>query len=153
MKAFSQSPAKEISGVVTSDGIKSFRYMQVMVAEKSCLRCHGSYETAPRFVRERFPPGHISYDYRLGEVIGAVSAGIPMDGFRQIGVVSFRPWSRAYYLCHFVMGETQNYHQPIKMMSETSTLDRDAILLNGSPPTKDELPVINSFNGLMKTQL
>jgi len=92
LKAFSQSPAKEISGVVTSDGIKSFRYMQVMVAEKSCLRCHGSYETAPRFVRERFPPGHISYDYRLGEVIGAVSAGIPMDGSTSIGRCSLSTW-------------------------------------------------------------
>jgi PAS domain S-box-containing protein len=76
----------EVSSVETVKGEKVFRYLQPMVAVESCLRCHGSYESAPAFVRERFPKGHYSYDYRVGEVIGAVSVSIPMaDLYRQIG--------------------------------------------------------------------
>jgi len=159
LKAFSQSPAKEISGVVTSDGIKSFRYMQVMVAEKSCLRCHGSYETAPRFVRERFPRGHISYDYRLGEVIGAVSAGIPMDAlYRQIGVdLAFDLGLRGiiFLVVIFVMGALirRTIITPIKMMSDTIAHVTETGDFTERIPTytKDEVgQLINSFNGMME---
>jgi PAS domain S-box-containing protein len=60
--------------------------MLAMKAEKSCLECHGEYDTAPQFVRERFPRGHYSYNYKLGEVVGAVSVSIPMaDLYRQVG--------------------------------------------------------------------
>jgi PAS domain S-box-containing protein len=57
-----------------------------MVADQSCLVCHGSYDTAPGFVQRRFPRGHFSYGYKVGEVIGAVSVSVPMEGlYRQIG--------------------------------------------------------------------
>ena len=159
LKAFSQSPAKEISGIVTSNGVKSFRYMQVMVAEKSCLKCHGSYETAPRFVRERFPRGHISYDYKLGEVIGAVSAGIPMDAlYRQIGVnLVFDLGLRGiiFLVVIFVMGALirRTIITPIKMMSDTIARVTETGDFTERIPTytKDEVgQLINSFNGMME---
>ena len=159
LKAFSQSPAKEISGIVTSDGVKSFRYMQVMVAEKSCLRCHGSYETAPRFVRERFPRGHISYNYRLGEVIGAVSAGIPMDAlYRQIGIdLAFDLGLRGiiFLVVILVMGALirRTIITPIKMMSDTIAHVTETGDFTERIPTytKDEVgQLINSFNGMME---
>lgn len=60
--------------------------MLAMKAEQSCLECHGAFDQAPQFVRERFPRGHYSYNYRLGEVIGAVSVSIPVaDLYRQVG--------------------------------------------------------------------
>ena len=57
----------------------ALRYMMPMTADQSCLTCHGSFETAPRFVRERFPKGHSSYGYSVGEVIGAVSVSVPLS--------------------------------------------------------------------------
>jgi PAS domain S-box-containing protein len=73
--------------VVTDARGQVFRYLLPMIAEKSCLECHGSYDTAPSFVQKRFPPGHSSYNYREGEIIGAVSIAIPMvDLYRVIGV-------------------------------------------------------------------
>ncbi len=80
-------PPEELSkGVETKKG-KVFRYMLSMVAEKSCLKCHGTYESAPAFIRDRFPPGHYSYNYKVGEVIGAVSVSIPMVAlYHDIGV-------------------------------------------------------------------
>ena len=70
---------REVYDVITRGDARSFRYMQPMLATVSCLECHGSYASAPDFVRERFPPGHYSYNYRVGEVIGAVSVTIPME--------------------------------------------------------------------------
>lgn len=78
--------ASEVSSLETVNGKQTFRYLQPMVAVESCLACHGEYEKAPAFVRARFPRGHYSYNYRTGEVIGAVSVSIPMeDLYRQIG--------------------------------------------------------------------
>jgi PAS domain S-box-containing protein len=79
LKSFAKTPPREVYNVVEVGATRSFRYMQPMLATASCLECHGSYETAPNFVRERFPPGHYSYNYKVGEVIGAVSVTIPME--------------------------------------------------------------------------
>ncbi len=80
-------PPEELSKVVETKKGKVFRYMLSMVAEKSCLKCHGTYESAPAFIRDRFPPGHYSYNYKVGEVIGAVSVSIPMVAlYHDIGV-------------------------------------------------------------------
>ena len=78
LKELTDSPEREIHRITSVDGTGSFRYMLEMKAEESCLECHGSYEKAPPFVQERFPPGHFSYDYEIGEVIGAISITIPM---------------------------------------------------------------------------
>lgn len=85
-KFVGKSGHETFSVVDTREG-KIFRFMLSMVAEKSCLECHGEYEKAPSFVRARFPKGHFSYDYRPGEVIGAVSVSIPMiDLYHDMGV-------------------------------------------------------------------
>ena len=83
---FSGKAVLESSAIVEQKGARVFRYMLAMKAEKTCLECHGEYDTAPQFVRERFPRGHYSYNYKLGEVVGAVSVSIPMaDLYRQVG--------------------------------------------------------------------
>ncbi len=87
LRKFAGKPPYESSKVVEMKKGKVFRYMLSMVAEKSCLKCHGAYESAPAFIRDRFPPGHYSYDYKVGDVIGAVSVSIPMvDLYHDIGV-------------------------------------------------------------------
>lgn len=84
--SFKSDKNTETYRIVGTGKKRSFRYMLPMVAEKSCLECHGRYEEAPPFVRARFPKGHYSYDYKVGEVIGAVSVSIPLaDLYREAG--------------------------------------------------------------------
>jgi len=83
---FRDAKAGETWQVTLEQSKKSLRYLLPMVADQSCLTCHGSYDTAPGFIQRRFPRGHYSYGYKVGEVIGAVSVSVPMEGlYRQIG--------------------------------------------------------------------
>ncbi|MGE0157746.1 MAG: PAS domain-containing protein, partial [Geobacter sp.] len=43
----------------------------------------GSFEQAPRFVQQRFPKGHPSYNYQAGELIGAISVSVPLSTLQQ----------------------------------------------------------------------
>jgi PAS domain S-box-containing protein len=86
LTAFRDAKTHEVWQVAGDNGKKALRYLLPMKAEPSCLACHGSYDSAPQFVRERFPRGHYSYGYQVGEVIGAVSVSVPMGGlYREIG--------------------------------------------------------------------
>lgn len=85
LNKFKGPKPKEVWNVSRESGKKTLRYMLPMVADKSCLVCHGSYETAPKFIQVRFPKDHFSYGYQLGEMIGAVSVAVPMESlYRQI---------------------------------------------------------------------
>jgi PAS domain S-box-containing protein len=79
LTAFRDVKAQETWQVTDRKGKSALRYLLPMKADESCLRCHGSYETAPHFVQVRFPKGHFSYGYKVGEVIGAVSVAVPME--------------------------------------------------------------------------
>lgn len=86
LTTFRDAKAAETWQVTLHDGKKSLRYLLPMVSDRSCLTCHGSYEEAPRFIQRRFPRGHLSYGYQVGEVIGAVSVSVPMEGlYQEIG--------------------------------------------------------------------
>jgi len=69
---------QESHQVAGNGGKEALRYLLPMVADRSCLTCHGSFETAPRFVQARFPKGHLSYNYHKGELIGAISVSVPV---------------------------------------------------------------------------
>jgi len=87
LKELSRKSVAESYETATVDGKKVLRYMREMVAEDNCLQCHGTYATAPRFVQQLFPPNHPSYNYKVGEVIGAISVSIPMATLYQgIGI-------------------------------------------------------------------
>jgi PAS domain S-box-containing protein len=79
LNAFKGNKPEETWQVAAKTGRKSLRYMLPMVADQSCLTCHGSFESAPRFIQTRFPKGHFSYGYRVGDMIGAVSVAVPME--------------------------------------------------------------------------
>lgn len=86
LTTFRDVKAAENWQVTMEKGKKSLRYLLPMVSDESCLTCHGSYDAAPDFIKRRFPRGHFSYGYKVGEVIGAVSVSVPMEGlYRQIG--------------------------------------------------------------------
>lgn len=83
---FRDTHPQETWQVVADKGSKSLRYLLPMAADISCLACHGNYDSAPSFVQKRFPRGHFSYGYKVGEIIGAVSVSVPMEAlYREIG--------------------------------------------------------------------
>jgi PAS domain S-box-containing protein len=125
LEAFKGTPARETSRVIKLKGHEVFRYMLPMFAEKSCLDCHGDYDKAPLFVRQRFPRGHFSYNYKVGEVIGAVSVTIPMnDLYREIGAnlkldLAYR--GAIFFLIIFILGTLirRTIISPVKLLSDT----------------------------------
>jgi PAS domain S-box-containing protein len=87
LTVFRDVKAAETWQVTSKNGKKALRYLLPMVSDESCLTCHGSFDTAPSFIQKRFPRGHFSYGYKVGEVIGAVSVSVPMEAlYHQIGI-------------------------------------------------------------------
>jgi PAS domain S-box-containing protein len=159
LKVFAKDPSREAYNIVKSGGVRSFRYMQPMLATTSCLECHGSYETAPKFVQERFPPGHYSYNYRVGDVIGAVSVTIPMkDLYADLGAnLEFDLLSRggAFLIVILILGAIlrRQIVDPVKMLSDqithvTQTGDFETKLPQQS---RDEIgQLFGAFNDMME---
>lgn len=83
LQQFRGTQLRERFQVVEKENQKALRYLLPMVAEQSCLACHGSFEQAPRFVQQRFPKGHSSYNYQPGELIGAISVSVPLTTLQQ----------------------------------------------------------------------
>lgn len=159
LEKFSKQGPAEISSLESVDGKRIFRYLQPMVAVESCLACHGDYDEAPAFVRARFPRGHYSYNYKVGEVIGAVSVSIPMaDLYRQIGAnLQQDLLYRAVIFCIIilVMGWIlrRSILDPVKQLA----LSISRVTRTGSyaerlrRSTNDEIgTLIGSFNDLMQ---
>jgi PAS domain S-box-containing protein len=159
LKSFSGPPSKESYQVLNESGDKVFRYMRSMIAEKSCLECHGSYESAPTFIQERYPPEHSSYNYEVGQVLGAVSVSWPMsDLYNEIGTnlrleLTYRIGILA--LVFIVMGMLTRRFIVEPISTASSTIHRVAmtgdlserILVKGS---SDEIGrLINGFNEMM----
>jgi len=158
LRRFATTSPREVYGVVRSGDTRSFRYMQPMLATASCLECHGSYEKAPNFVRERFPPGHYSYNYRVGEVIGAVSVTIPMeDLYAELGAnleLDLLARGGVFLVVVVVMGAIlrRQIIDPVKLLSDkitqvTRTGDFESKLPRQS---EDEIgQLFGSFNDMM----
>ncbi|GFO67444.1 histidine kinase [Geomonas limicola] len=128
LKNFSgQARPREVYGVLDSGGKEVFRYLQPMIATQSCLECHGTYESAPRFVQQRFPPGHYSYNYKVGELIGAVSVTIPMqDLYAGLGVnfqLDLATRGAVFFLIILITGMVlrRQIVDPVKQLSEEIT--------------------------------
>jgi len=159
LKEFAKDPSREAYNIVNTRGVRSFRYMQPMLATASCLDCHGSYESAPKFVKERFPPGHFSYNYRVGDVIGAVSVTIPMkDLYADLGAnleVDLLTRGGAFLIVIIILGAIlrRQIVDPVRMLSDkithvTQTGDFDTKLPQQS---RDEIgQLFGAFNDMME---
>jgi len=159
LEKFSLKGVAESSSMEMVAGKQTFRYLQPMVAVESCLACHGDYDKAPAFVRARFPPGHYSYGYKVGEIIGAVSVSIPVaDLYRQIGAnlkqdLLYR--GGIFCIIIFVMGLILRriIIDPVKLLSESiSRVTRTGSFSERLPrSTNDEIgTLIGSFNDMMQ---
>jgi len=158
LQAFAKHLDTEVYGIVKTGDTSVFRYLQPMLATASCLECHGSYETAPNFVRQRFPPGHYSYNYRVGEVIGAVSVSIPVkDLYAQLGAdlkLDLLVRGVVFLAVIIVMGVIMSRQiiHPIKMLSEGITRVTKTGNFDQKLPQKshDEIGLlIGAFNDMM----
>ena len=156
---FTKKPSAETSRIIKDKGQEVFRYMLPMLAEKSCLECHGTYETAPEFVRQRFPRGHYSYNYQVGEVIGAVSVTIPMNKlYREIGAnleLDIAVRGVIFLIIIFIMGALvrKSIIDPVTLLSATITrVTRTGSFTDRLPQsTNDEIGVlIRAFNDMME---
>ena len=159
LENFNLHKLTESSSMETVSGKPIFRYLQPMVALESCLACHGEYGKAPAFVRARFPRGHYSYNYKVGEVIGAVSVSIPMaDLYRQIGTnLKQDLLYRGVIFCIIilVMGWIlrRSIIDPVKQLAVSiSRVTRTGSYAERLPRfTNDEIgTLIGSFNDLMQ---
>ena len=158
LQKFSGKVVRENYRVIKVKGNEFFRYMQSMVAEKSCLGCHGSYESAPRFIQRRFPPGHYSYNYTLGEVIGAVSVTVPMSElYRDIGTnlkIDLLYRAVVFLIIILIMAALirRTIIRPIKMLSESiTTVTRSDEFIPLTKPSNDEIgQLISAFNEMME---
>ena len=159
LRKFAGQPVQETSSVVESDQGKVFRFMLPMVAEKTCLECHGEYDKAPAFVRARFPRGHYSFNYRLGEVIGAVSVSIPMvDLYHEIGVnleydIMFRGVIIFLIISIMAILVRKIIINPVKLISSTIVdVTRTGNFAERLPQTtSDEIgQLMGAFNDLME---
>jgi PAS domain S-box-containing protein len=127
LEQFRTGPRGETYDVVKTGGTTLFRYLQPMIATASCLECHGSYQSAPDFVRKRFPPGHYSYNYKVGEVIGAVSVTIPMkELYAQLGanfLLDVVAKGLIFLIVVIVMGAiiSREMIKPVRMLSDSIT--------------------------------
>ena len=153
-----RSDPREIYGIVKTGDTPVFRYLQPMLATATCLECHGSYRAAPEFVKKRFPPGHFSYNYRVGEVIGAVSVSIPMkDLYAQLGVnLEFELLARGlvFLVVILVMGALMSRQivKPVKMLSEVIVRATKSGSFDEKLPqdSQDEIGMlIGAFNDMM----
>ena len=158
LETFKKNPDAEVYGIVESGDTSVFRYMQPMRATASCLECHGSYETAPNFVRKRFPPGHYSYNYKVGEVIGAVSVTIPVkDLYAQLGTnLKLDLFTRGlvFLIVTLVMGAIMSRQiiRPIRVLSDGIVrVTRTGRFDEKLPQTsRDEIGMlIGAFNEMM----
>ncbi len=58
------------------NGKRVERYLYALHVKEDCLHCHGSKETAPEFIQKNYD---IGYDYKTGELRGAISVIIPKE--------------------------------------------------------------------------
>jgi PAS domain S-box-containing protein len=158
LQRYVTGPAKEAYEVVKVDGKETFRYMLPMKAEKSCLECHGPYDSAPHFVQQRFPRGHFSYNYKVGEVIGAVSVSIPMEKlYREIGAnlkadLAYRAGIFLLIITVLAALIRRSIITPVTMLAETITqVTRTGDFSRRLPKkTNDEIGrLIGAFNDMM----
>ncbi len=159
LEKFARRSVGEEYRVVSVNDRQELRYLLPMLAEKSCLECHGAYQAAPLFVQRRFPPGHYSYNYKLGEVIGAVSVTVPMAKlYHEIGLnleVDLLYRSLMFLIVIIILSLLihRTILNPVKSIAETMTeVAKTGNFARRIPRTgNDEISQLSSvFNDMME---
>ena len=159
LKAFKGPSSEESYRVVNENGSKVFRYLKSMIAEQSCLDCHGSYDSAPSFIQKRYPPEHPSYNYKLGQVLGAVSVSKPMAGlykeiganlrhelFYRIAILAFIFVTLGILTRRFIIDPISSASKTIQKVTTTGDL---SVRIPGDSSQDEVGQLISNFNEMM----
>ena len=60
----------------TIDGNSGFRYYRRINVEATCLACHGSQNSRPQFVKDKYPQD-LAFDFKEGDLRGMYAVFIP----------------------------------------------------------------------------
>jgi len=159
LQAFADSKDVESYQVKKSEGKEVFRYMQALVADESCLKCHGSFESAPGFIQQRFPEGHPSYNYQVGDILGAVSVIRPMADlygevaknlkqalFYRAGILLLVVLITWFFVRQFIISPIQAASKTIHRITSTGSL-QERIPITG--PQDEVGQLLIDFNTMM----
>ncbi|MCF6157682.1 MAG: response regulator [wastewater metagenome] len=134
-------------------GGRAERYMYALYVKEDCLLCHGSQEKAPEFVKKNYD---IGYNYKVGEVRGAISVVIPREIAEQrfaANVIFFITLSSVsvVLVVAIIFLTTRRFVRPIEQLTDTVT----RIIKTGDFTTmvdissKDEVGILSrAFNEL-----
>lgn len=159
LKAFAADGKDEIYSVTKNAGKDVFRYMQALAADNSCLKCHGAFDTAPEFIQQRFPQDHPSYNYKVGEIIGAVSVVRPMadlygdvanslkqDLYYRAGILILVVVVTWFFVRQLIIAPIQSASNTIHRITSTGNL-HERIPVKGA---RDEIgQLLIDFNSMM----
>ncbi|MCF6310752.1 MAG: EAL domain-containing protein [Sulfurimonas sp.] len=63
-----------------------YQYANVLKIDKTCLKCHGKKENAPKIIRDNYDK---AYDYKLGDIRGIMSMKIPRENLKEYFLTNF----------------------------------------------------------------
>lgn len=159
LRSFAPAQMNEIQKIVQMDGAKVFRYMRSLIADQSCLKCHGEYASAPNYIQERFPQSHSSYGYQVGDVLGAVSFSRPMKSlyaevaanirhelFYQAGIILLFVIVTSIVVHRLILRRIQMASATIHKITSTGNLDERI----PATTSRDEIgQLLTDFNQMM----
>lgn len=77
---FTEHPdSNQWSGTIKRDARSYYARMMKIKAETECLACHGTFQDAPKDLKEIYGSKEDGYGYKVGEIVAVDSIYIPLD--------------------------------------------------------------------------
>ncbi len=139
------------------DGKRVERYLYALHVKEDCLLCHGKKELAPEFIQNNYAAG---YDYKAGELRGAISVIIPKEIAEQrfeaniyffviMGTVSI------LLVVVIVFITTRSFMRPIERLTNavTAVTETGNLAANVDISSRDEVGRLGRAFNAMSTKL
>jgi PAS domain S-box-containing protein len=159
LRRFAADPNIKESYALVDGGKEALSFLLPLRANQACLKCHGRYYSAPAEVRKGFPEGHPSFNYNIGEVIGAVSVTIPLaDIYKELRTSTLIALLYRVAIIPVVVALVgflirRQVVRPVKLLSSTITAVTATGDLNRRVPHEGEDEVgrmIGAFNAMIE---
>ncbi|MBN1118993.1 MAG: DUF3365 domain-containing protein [Bacteroidales bacterium] len=96
-----------------TDDLRYMRYMQAMVVEESCLKCHAHQ------------------GYKLGDIRGGISVSVPMDNYNEVAFENIRDIALTHLLIFIgLLVLTSFSYQRVIEQAKRNKLLRDSLIAN-----------------------
>ncbi len=139
------------------DGKRVERYLYALHVKEDCLLCHGKKELAPEFIQNNYAAG---YDYKIGELRGAISVIIPKEIAEQrfaanilffviLGATSIM------LVVVIVFITTRSFMRPIELLTSavTAVTETGNLTANVDITSRDEVGRLGRAFNAMSTKL